>query len=186
MKYIILAGPSSIGKTTYAKKYYKNYNIIDSDDIWYKLAKEYNYNKTKINNELFKRMYEVAKENKYSVLVHTDPSELLKYFKRKEVKIILLGTNFKKLSRNLISRKNRDTSIVLGNSHTGYLFYFEKSEKKPNTLYLKKKDLDDIPIKKKADKKAVDNIISKLFEDNRKTTYITPKSNIDYDSFMVV
>ena len=47
MTYIILGGPSSVGKTTYALKHYQDYYIIDSDVVWFELAKEYNWDKKK-------------------------------------------------------------------------------------------------------------------------------------------
>lgn len=145
MTYIILAGPSSVGKTTYARKHYKDYYLIDSDDIWFELAKEYNYNNTKIRKEIFKRMYDIAKKQKDVVLVHTDPNPLLHYFDRKEVMVLLLGTNFRNLARNLIKRKDRTIEHVFSNRHVGYLFYFEQTDSKVNSLYLRKKDLDKIP-----------------------------------------
>ena len=123
MTYIILAGPSSVGKTTYAYKHYKDYYLVDSDDVWFELAEKYNYDRKKINKEIFKRMYDIAKKQKDVVLVHTDPSELLKYFDRKEVTILLLATNFRNLARNLIKRQDRPTENVLSNTHIGYLFY---------------------------------------------------------------
>ena len=188
MKYIILCGPSSVGKTTYASKKYKNYKIIDSDEVWFELAKEYNYDRKKINDELFKRMYKIAKENEKVVLIHTDSNQLLKYFNRDEVKIILLATNFKNLGRNLKLRNDRRLCNVLGNSHTGFLFYFMKVSNKitSNTLFLRKKDLDELPIITKEDTKAINNIITNLFDDNRKTTRVIPKKNIDYDNFIII
>ena len=188
MKYIILCGPSSVGKTTYAKKKYKDYKIIDSDEVWFELAKEYNYDRKKINDLLFKRMYEMAKENKEALLIHTNPEDLLKYFNRNEVKIILLATNFKNLGRNLKLRNDRRLCNVLGFTHTGFLFYFEKVSNKitTNTLFLHKKDLDELPIKTKEDTKAVNNIITNLFNDKRKTTRVIPKKNIEYDNFIII
>lgn len=40
-QYFII-GPSSSGKTTYANKHYSSskYTIIDSDNVWYDLAKK--------------------------------------------------------------------------------------------------------------------------------------------------
>lgn len=187
MKYIIICGPSSVGKTTYASKYFKDYKIIDSDNIWFELAKEYKYDRKKIDNELFKRMYKTAIENKKVVLIHTDPNPLLKYFNRNEVKILLLASNFKKLSRNLKIRNDRSVANVLGDNHTGFLFYFSKNNNlKTNSLFLKKKDLDNFPLKTKEDKKAVNNIITTLFDNNRKTTRVSPKINIDYDNFIIL
>lgn len=61
MDIIILAGPSSIGKTTYANKNFKNYTIVDSDKVWFDLAKKYNWDKSKINMNLFK---EIVREQK--------------------------------------------------------------------------------------------------------------------------
>ena len=71
-------------------------------------------------------MYKLAKENEKAVLIHTDPDQLLKYFNRNEVKIILLATNFKNLGRNLKLRNDRRLYNVLGFTHTGFLFYFMK------------------------------------------------------------
>lgn len=186
MTYIILSGPSSVGKTTYAVKYYKNYYVIDSDEIWFELAKEYNWDKKKINKELFKRIYEYSKKKQNVVIVHTDPTPLLKFFNRSEVTILLFATNFKNLAINLKKRKNRNIENVLSEGHTGYLFYFESTNTKDNSLFLRKKDLDLIPVNTKGDLNAVENIKKLLFLENRKTTRITPKKTIDYDTFIVL
>tara|TARA_B110000971_G_scaffold37995_1_gene36670 strand:+ start:3254 stop:3814 length:561 start_codon:yes stop_codon:yes gene_type:complete len=186
MTYIILAGPSSVGKTTYASTYYKNYYMVDSDNVWFELAKEYKYDRKKIDKELYRRMYKIAKEHNDVVLVHTDPTPLLKYFDRKEVTILLLATNFRNLSRNIIKRQNRETENVLCNRHTGYLFYFEQTDSIDNSLYLRKKDLDNMPVKTKADEKVIEYMKAEFFKENRKTTRITPKSKIDYDAFIVI
>ena len=186
MTYIILSGPSSVGKTTYAQKHYKDYFIIDSDDVWFELAKEYNWDKKKINKNLFRNIYEKAKKFKDVIIVHTNPTPLLKYFNRKQVTILLLATNFNNLKRNLNKRKDRYTENVLSNEHNGYLFHFEKTDSKDNSLYLRKHDLDNMPIKTKNDKIAIDNVKKVLFTENRKTTRIKPKSNVDYDSFIII
>lgn len=186
MTYIILGGPSSVGKTTYALKHFKDYFIIDSDDVWFELAKEYNWDKKKINKNLFRKIHEKAKKNKDVIIVHTDPTPLLKYFDRKQVTILLLATNFNNLKRNLNKRKDRYTENVLSTDHNGYLFYFEKTDSKDNSLYLRKKDLDNMPIKTKNDKIAIDNVKNLLFTENRKTTRVTPKSKIVYDSFIII
>ena len=186
MSYIILSGPSSVGKSTYALKYYKNYHIIDSDAVWFELAKEYNWDKKKINKELFKRIYEYSKKKQNVVIVHTDPTPLLKYFDRSEVKILLLATNFRNLALNLKKRKNRNTENVLSNEHTGYLFYFEPTNSKDNSVFLRKKDLDQMPINKKGDLNAIENVKQRLFAQNKKTARITPKSSLDFDDFIIL
>ena len=127
----------------------------------------------------------MLKKNKNVVIVHTDPSPLLKYFKRKEVKIILLGTNLKNLARNINKRKDRYIRNILSNEHTGYLFYFGPTNKKENSLFLRKKDLEKIPINTKADFKAIENFKQSFFHKDRKTTRIKPKSMIDYDTFII-
>ena len=118
--------------------------------------------------------------------MHTNPTPLLKYFNRKQVTILLLATNFNNLKRNLNKRKDRYTENVLSNEHNGYLFHFEKTDSKDNSLYLRKHDLDNMPIKTKNDKIAIDNVKKVLFTENRKTTRIKPKSNVDYDSFIII
>ena len=136
---ILLSGPSSVGKTTYAKNKYKKYTIIDSDDIWFELAIKFNWDKDLINKNLFNTITKRALKHKNIVIIHTDPKPIVKLLKRK-YKIILLGTNFRNLARNLIKRNDRNVSSVLGNNDTGYLYYFTVSNKleKPN-LYFKKK-----------------------------------------------
>jgi len=84
-----------------------------------------------------------------------------------------------------MTRKDRDTRNVLSNEHTGYLFYFEPTNKKENSLFLRKKDLEKIPINSKADYKALENFKQSLFQEDRKTTRIIPKSTIDYDTFII-
>ena len=81
MDIIILAGPSSIGKTTYANKNFKNYTIVDSDKVWFDLAKKYNWDKSKINMNLFKEIVNRAKDSKKSVIVHTNPEPITKLLK---------------------------------------------------------------------------------------------------------
>lgn len=120
------------------------------------------------------------------MLVHTDPNQLLKYFDRKEVTILLLGTNFRNLARNLSKRQDRYAENVLSNHPVGYLFYFEQTDSKENSMYLRKKDLDRIPVKNKKDQKAIENVKQMFFEEHRITTRITPKSSIDYDTFVVI
>ena len=186
MTHIILSGPSSVGKTTYALKHYKNYYVIDSDEIWFELAKEFNWDKKKINKELFKRIYEYSKKKQNVVIVHTDATPLLKYFDRSKVIILLLATNFKNLAINLKKRKNRNTENILCDRHTGYLFYFESTDTKDNSLFLRKKDLDQMPVNTKSDLNAIENIKKSLFLENRKTARITPKPTLDYDTFIVI
>ena len=186
MTYIILAGPSSVGKSSYARKHFKDYYVIDSDDIWFKLAEDYNYDREKIEKEIFKRMYDIAKTYTNAVLVHTDPTPLLKYFDRKEITILLLGTHFRNLARNVSKRQDRAIENVFSNKHVGYLFYFEQTNSKEKSIYLRKKDLDKIPIKTKKDKIAIENIKSAFFKKDKKTTRITPKSSIDYDAFIAI
>lgn len=176
MTYIILTGPSSVGKSTHAKTY--GYPIIDSDDIWFQLAQEYKWNKSKVNKNLFERIYKIAMKTKNAVLVHTDPVPLLKYFKK--AKIVVVGTNFKKLARNLKIRKDRPTAGVLGDSSTGYLYHFKPSEK---GLFLRKKDLEEIPIKTKQDKKTMDKLIETYFP-IKKTVRVKP--SYKYDTFVIL
>ena len=178
---ILLAGPSSVGKTTYAKKKYKNYPIIDSDDVWFELAIKYNWDKKLINKNLFETIAQRALEYPNTVIVHTDPQPIVNLLK-KDYKIILLATNFRNLARNLIKRNDRPVSVVLGNSPQGFLYYFTVTNKleKPN-LFLRKKDLDLMPVKTKKDKKSVDIIKNKLFKD-KNTVRVVPK--INYDEFI--
>ena len=43
-----------------------------------------------------------------------------------------------------------------------------------------------MPIKPKQDKNAINNVNNSIFKKNRKTTRITPKSNIIYDIFLII
>ena len=181
---VVLAGPSSVGKTTYAKKKYKNYHLIDSDEVWFELAKQYQWNRELVNKNLFPTIVKRALEYHQTVIIHTDPQPLVKLLKN-NYQIVLLGTNFKKLARNLRNREmRRDVSAVLGNQESGFTYYFTLADKTetPN-LFLRKKDLDLMPVKTKKDKKAVEDLKKKLFLD-RETIRVKPK--IKYDKFIII
>ena len=183
MDIIILAGPSSIGKTTYANKNFKNYTIVDSDKVWFDLAKKYNWDKSKINMNLFKEIVKRAKNSKKSVIVHTNPEPIIKLLKN--YKVILLGTNFRNIARNFYKRDDgRTINGVLGNNDNGFLYYYElmKTNEKTN-LFLRKKDLELFKPKNKKDKESI-NIIKNTFFKNKKTARVVPK--IDYDEFIIL
>ena len=188
--YTFITGPSTVGKTTYARKHYPDIPIIDSDEVWKQLVDTLQtYDRTTILSHLFHTIHEQATAYPDAIVVHTDATPLLTHFNRSDVTIVLVVTPLKRLTRNLVARKNRPTHQVLGHTHTGYLHYFEPTDSNVHTggsFYVKRSDVEALPAHTKKDARAIRTFIEAVFKPKRKSARLQPRENIEFDVFVIV
>lgn len=192
-KMILILGPSSVGKTSYAMKKYggDRYCLIDSDQVWYMLITKFKWNKEKVDKEIFPCMIKLAKGctklGQIPVLIH-DRYDILDYVKRRECKIIVVAAKLDRLIKNFYKRNDRRfIPSVLG----GWEQFFEPVDKRGKGRFLIKRDhLKKFVLERKADKVAVKRFIKKFFGSSSSGSSGGSKSWVgvkgEYDQLLVL
>lgn len=185
---ILITGPSTVGKTTYSIKKYNNnkYCLIDTDVVWFILAKKYKWNRDQINKDLYPTIVDhinnCHKSNKTPVVVD-NKYDLLSYVKRDKVKIIVVGAKLDRLVKNFYKRSDkRDISFVLKEWEK---FFQPFDRKGKNRFCIKKDDLNNFIIKKKKDKTGIDRFIKKFFGSSKSKSKVWIGVKGEYDQLFV-
>lgn len=165
-KIILILGPSSVGKTSYAMKKYggDRYCLIDSDQVWYMLITKFGWSRDKIKRELFNCMIKLAKGciklGQMPVLIH-DRYDILEYVKRRECKIIVVAAKLDRLIKNFYKRNDRR---FIPGVLEGWEHFFEPVDKRGKGRFLIKRDnLTGFILERKVDKVAVERFKRKFF-----------------------
>lgn len=192
-QYILLTGPSTVGKTTYAKAHYPGVPLIDSDDVWFALAKKHNWDRHRIAKDLFPTMRQMARQHERAVLTHTDAADVLRHFPRADVEVLLLVTSLRKLSarlthRNCAQQTERNDTRPLSGVLRGYTDFLEVAplSATDGTLYVRRADAEALPVRTKADQRALDQFIRAVFIGNRRSTRLQPRQGVACDKFIQV
>jgi hypothetical protein len=145
--FIVITGPSSTGKSTYAKENFPKNMIIESDgSLFEKLAHHggrYTWDSAYARQNIYKEMASSAIQSSQLgqvVLVVDQEEELISLLKRENVELIVIGADLKQLITNVISRKNRSIGSVL----LAYINHFKRaslSTPDEATILLKQSDM---------------------------------------------
>ena len=191
---VIITGPSSVGKSTYAKKYYTSWDIIESDGIlWDKLSNmsenrqpNYPYRpiRKKVEEKIYQEMYNESIDKQRVVFVVNDEKPLKDILDNKHIdhKIILIGTNLTRLVKNVNMRKDRPISGVLSD----YSKFFKPANGDKidnNDIYVRKSSLDKFENVTSKDEKNIEKFKNKYFPNDTKTNYVEP---VNYYKYLVI
>lgn len=181
---LLITGPTSVGKTSYANKL-KNFYIIDSDEVWFELADKYKWNKELISKNLYESMIkkELLTDNLNVAYVDNQVKPLTEIFKKNKMlyKIVLVGSNLKRLALNTNMRGNRKISGVLKDYQ---LFFGITENKQRDNIFLRKEHLSLFNVKTKKDNKEIETFKKKYFLNDKKTVKVYPL--IKYDKLVVI
>lgn len=181
IKQILLVGPSSVGKTTYAiKKYNSNkYCLIDSDQVWYLLGNKYSWDRKKIEEQLYPCMIKLGKACKKikQIPVFIDNSyKILDHLKRSDTHIIVLSTRLHKLVKNFYKRN--DSRLIRNVLRNWETFFITASTKGKNSFLIKKDHLKEFKPNNKQDQVAIKKFI-KYYFGNKKETWVKTLNQCD-------
>ena len=179
IKQILIIGPSSVGKTSYAYKKYGNnkYCIIDSDQVWNELNKKFDWDRKKVEKELYPSMIKIGNDcNKIPVFID-DRYDILRYLKREETNIIVIGAKLDRLIKNFYKRSDQR---IISNVLKGWERFFEKASGiGKNRFLIKECYLDRFEVNTKADRVGIDKFIKKFFTKGSSKSWIKVKGEFD-------
>ena len=181
-KMILILGPSSVGKTSYAMKKYggDRYCLIDSDQVWYILIKKFAWNKEKVSKEIFPCMMKLAKGcqalGQIPVLIH-DRYDILPFVKRDECKIIVVAAKLDRLIKNFYKRNDR--RFIPGVLEGWEKFFTPVDKKGKGRFLIKRNNLKGFKLERKIDKVAVKRFIKKFFKGDMSKSWIGVKRDCD-------
>ena len=194
-KILIITGPSSVGKSTYARKEYADWTIIESDGIlWDKLSllsenrsKKYPYKpiRKKIEEKIYHEMYNESLDKKKVVFVVNYERPLIDILDNEDIgyKIILIGSNLTRLVKNVNKRGNRTVGGVLLD-YSRFFKPIEDDEEYDDSINIRRSSLDTFEKTTKKDDKIIEKFKTEFFPNDNKTNQIIP--SIYYDYFVVI
>ena len=153
-----VVGPSSVGKSTYARRICgTDCELIDSDAVWFELAKRHDWDRRKVNAELHEEMIRRARRSrrKRVVLVDLHAAPLAELHPQVTFVLADLGA----LARNVRSRNDRrDTHAVLD----GFSRQVAAGDK---GVVLREEELALFPVRTRKDAAAVARFRKRFFRD---------------------
>ena len=172
--YTAVVGPSSAGKSTYARRVCRRgCELIDSDEVWFDLAKRHNWDMRKVDAELYPEMLRRARRSPCPrvMLVDLDAEPLAPL----RPHVVLVTANLAALARNATNRPDRrDTHRVLN----GYAQRMEATRDVKGSVLLRESHLDAFRVANRRDAAAVAAFRRRFFAD-RDTVRVRPKQAFD-------